>query len=104
MTYNVYSIKNNISGLHDGLFLFTCDEHASYELSRRIKPEQAEIMSVFNVGTFDIVTGVLSPGTVVNVELADLFNVDSLARKSEISHETPEVQHSQFVQKISDIR
>ena len=104
MVYNVYSIRNNVSGLHDGLFLFTCDEHASYELSRRIKPEQAEIMSVFNVGTFDIVTGVLAPGSVSVVELADLSNVDSLARKSPISHETPEIQHSKFVEKTSDIR
>ena len=104
MIYNVYSIRNNVSGLHDGLFLFTCDEHASYELSRRIKSEQAEIMSVFNVGTFDIVTGVLSPGTVSEVKLSNLSNIDYLARKSEISHEAPEVQHSKFVEKTSDIR
>lgn len=103
MIYNVYSIRNNVSGLHDGLFLFTNDEHASYELSRRIKPDQVEIMSVFNVGTFDIVTGVLAPGPVSEVELVDLFNIDSLARKSEISHEAAEVQHSKFVEKISDI-
>lgn len=104
MTYNVYSIRNNMSGLHDGLFLFTCDEHAQYELSRRIKPEQSEIMSVFNVGTFDIVTGVLAPSPVKEIALVNLSNVDSLARKSEISHETPERQHSQFVEKVSDIR
>lgn len=104
MTYNVYSIRNNVSGLHDGLFLFTCDEHASYELSRRVKPEQAEIMSVFCVGSFDIVTGILSPSPVKEVSLVNLSNVDSLARKSEISHENSEVQHSKFVEKISDIR
>lgn len=103
MIYNVYSIRNNVSGLHDGLFLFTCDEHASYELSRRIKPEQSEIMSVFNVGTFDIVTGILTPGSVKEITLVNLSNVDSLARKSEISHETPERQHSHFVEKVSDI-
>lgn len=103
MFYNVYSVRNNVSGLHDGLFLFTCDEHASYELSRRITIEQAEIMSVFNVGTFDIVTGTLSPAPVKEVSLVNLSNVDSLARKSEISHETPERQHSQFVEKVSDI-
>lgn len=104
MIYNVYSIRNNVSGLHDGLFLFTCDEHAQYELSRRIKPEQSDIMSVFNVGTFDIVTGVLAPSPVKEVSLVNLSNVDSLARKSEISHETPEVQHSKFLEKTSDIR
>lgn len=103
MTYNVYSVRNNVSGLHDGLFLFTCDEHASYELSRRIKPEQSEIMSVFNVGTFDIVTGELSPSPIKEISLVNLSNVDSLARKSEISHETAERQNSQFVEKISDI-
>ena len=104
MIYNVYSIRNNVSGLHDGLFLFTNDEHASYELSRRIKPEQAEIMSVFNVGTFDIVTGELSPSPVRAISLVNLSSIDSLARKSEISHETPEIQYSQFVEKTSDIR
>ena len=104
MIYNVYSIRNNVSGLHDGLFLFTCDEHASYELSRRIKPEQSEIMSVFNVGTFDIVTGVLAPSPVKEISLVNLSNVDSLARKSEISHEAPEIQHSKFVEKTCDIR
>lgn len=103
MTYNVYSIRNNMSGLHDGLFLFTCDEHASYELSRRIKPEQAEIMSVYNVGIFDIVTGVIAPSPIKEVSLVDLSNVDSLAVKSPISHESPEIQLSQFVEKTSDI-
>lgn len=104
MTYNVYSIRNNVSGLHDGLFLFTCDEHASYELSRRIKPEQSEVMSVFNVGTFDIITGVIAPSPVRAISLVNLSQIDSLARKSEISHEAPEIQHSQFVAKVSDIR
>lgn len=103
MRYNVYSIRNDVSGLHDGLFLFTCDEHAQYELSRRIKPEQAEITSVFNVGTFDIITGVLAPSPVVEIPIVDLSNVDTLARKSNISHEPSEVQHSKFVEKISDI-
>lgn len=104
MIYNVYSIRNNVAGLHDGLFLFTCDEHAQYELSRRINPEQSEIMSVFNVGTFDIVTGILAPSPVKEISLVNLSDVDSLARKSEISHEAPERQYSQFVAKTSDIR
>ena len=104
MIYNVYSIRNNVSGLHDGLFLFTCDEHASYELSRRITVEQAEIMTVFNVGTFDIVTGILAPSPMKEISLVNLSSVDSLARKSEISHEAPEIQHSKFLEKTSDIR
>ena len=104
MVYNVYSIRNNVSGLQDGLFLFTCDEHAQYELSRRIKPEQSEITSVFNVGTFDIVTGILAPSSIKEISLVNLSNVDALAVKSPISHEAPEVQHSKFVEKTSDIR
>lgn len=104
MVYNVYSIRNNVSGLHDGLFLFTCDEHASYELSRRINPEQSEIMTVYNVGIFNVVTGVMAPSPMKEVPLVNLSNVDSLARKSEISHEAPEIQQSKFVAKTSDIR
>lgn len=76
MIYNVYFVCNNVFGFYDGFFFFICDEYVSYEFLRRIKFEQLEIMSVFNVGSFDIVIGLFALSPVKEVFLVNLFNVD----------------------------
>lgn len=103
MLYRVYSLRNSISGLHDGLFLFTNDEHANYELSRKCNDEQRRILTVCCVGEFDISTGEMK----LVDELSEFNLVDLSAglptRKSEILHDSPSVQASKFAARTSDI-
>lgn len=103
MMYRVYSLRNSISGLHDGLFLFTNDEHANYELSRKCNDEQRKILTVCCVGEFDISTGQMSlVDSLTEFKLVDL-SAGLPTRKSPISHDSPEVQASKFSERISDI-
>lgn len=103
MLYRVYSLRNSISGLHDGLFLFTNDEHANYELSRRCNDEQRKIMSVCCVGEFDISSGQMSlVNNVSEFKLTDL-SAELPARPSKISHDRPDVQVSKFAERTADI-
>lgn len=103
MLYRVYSLRNSISGLHDGLFLFTNDEHANYELSRKCNDEQRRILTVCCVGEFDISTGEMK----LIDEVSEFHLVDLSAglptQKSSISHASPEVQASQFAERTADI-
>lgn len=103
MLYRVYSLRNSISGLHDGLFLFTNDEHANYELSRKCNDEQRRILTVCCVGEFDIFTGEMKlVDSLTEFKLVDL-SADLPVRQSPISHASPDVQVSQFAERTSDI-
>ena len=103
MLYRVYSLRNSISNLHDGLFLFTNDEHANYELSRKCTDEQRKILTVCCVGEFDISTGEMKLlDNLTEFKLVD-FSSGLPARKSEILHDNPDVQASKFAERTADI-
>lgn len=103
MLYRVYSLRNSVSKLHDGLFLFTNDEHANYELSRRCNDEQRKILTCCCVGEFDISTGQMKlVDSLSEFKLVDL-SAGLPAKKNEILHDSPDVQASKFVERTADI-
>lgn len=102
MNYNVYAIRNTMSGLSDGLFLFATDEHAAFELTNRIKPEQRDYTEILRVGMYDIRSHYLTGCDCCVIPFSQR-SIDLTGRKSEVSTDSPEKQVVDFAQRTSDI-
>lgn len=60
MTMNKYVIKNEVSGIYDGIFLFKTDAMASRKVSYdfvKIDMFNTQELSLLCIGTFDTETG-----------------------------------------------
>lgn len=96
MNMNVYTILNKNSTLCEGLFVFKTDQHALFEMSRRVPREAMEHNCLLCVGTMDIETGELS-----GFEIGDIYplefqpvSVDDLATPAKVRKGSPEeVEH-----------
>lgn len=96
MNMNVYTVLNKNSTLCEGLFVFKTDQHALFEMSRRVPRDSMEHNCLLCVGTFDIETGELNGfeiGDIYPLELK-LVSVDDLATPAKVRKGTPdEIEH-----------
>lgn len=100
MNMNVYTVLNKNSTLCEGLFLFKTDQHAVFEMSRRVPRDKLEHNCLLCVGTMDIETGELN-----GFEIDDIYpiefqpvSVDDLATPAKVRKGTPqEVEHDWVV-------
>lgn len=106
MDYNVYAIRNEKSRLYDGLFIYTTDEHAAYDLSGKINVRHQAVSTVVRVGVFNIATASLVPCENVVVPWLPQQEVGITGApmsQTPISHEPPHVQETKFQERVADI-
>lgn len=106
MIMNCYTLYNVKSRLHDGIMLFTTDEHAVFELSQKFTLSRQAVNEIWRIGTFDIVSGLVTATEpyILPWETIDQTPINSApVHQSSISHESPQVQENKFLEKTASI-
>lgn len=107
MKLRMYAIFSTLAEMYyqEGTFLFNTDAHAKSILSERVGEKEKTTTRIVRVGEFDIITGEVTPLSPVVIPYETGAPVDSLpVSQSPISHDSPSVQESKFLEKTADIK